>query len=157
MQKPRPLYLESTDIPAAKTAAEIQALLIVKGARNVSMDLDANQKITGMHFILMVAGLPYQFRLPVRTDAVQELFKKRRIQTMKWKAFQFEHRDKEQAERVAFRQLLAWLKAQFAMIDAGMVQAHEVLSPYLLNADGQTLFEYLVETRFKALPAGKQA
>ena len=38
-----------------------------------------------------------------------------------------------------------------------MAQAREVFAPYLLDPSGVTLFEYLEETRFKALPPGKEA
>lgn len=155
--KAKPLYMESTEITSERTAGEITSLLIAAGARQIAMDYDQTGKCVGMHFVLMVRGIPFPFKLPVRTEAVQKIFKERRVQTMKWRADEFEAKDREQAERVAWRQLLRWIQAQFAMVDAGMVETREVFAPYLLDPTGRTLFEHLEETQFKALPPGKQA
>jgi hypothetical protein len=64
----------------------------------------------------------------------------------------------EQAERVAWRQLLRWVQAQLAMIDTGMVRTEEVFMPYIVvnAATNQTLFERMVETQFKMLEGPKQ-
>jgi hypothetical protein len=40
--------------------------------------------------------------------------------------------DREQAERVAWRQWLLWLKVQLALTDVGMTTASEVFFPYRL-------------------------
>ena len=157
MSKPKPLYMETTEISAERTAGEITSLLVAAGARSISMDYAEGGKVVGMDFVLMIGGLPYPFKMPVRTQAVHEIFRKRRIATMKWRAHEFEQKDREQAERVAWRQLLRWVQAQLAMVDCGMAQAREVFAPYLLDPSGMTLFEYLEETRFKALPPGKEA
>jgi hypothetical protein len=149
--------MESTEISPERTAGEITALLVASGARQISMEYSENQKVTAMNFLLMVNGLPYPFKLPVRTAALQKIFEQRRIKTAGFSAHKFKEADRERAERVAWRQLLMWVKAQFAMVDAGMTQTHEVFSPYLLEPTGRTLFEYLEETRFKALPPGKEA
>jgi hypothetical protein len=157
MSKPKPLYMETTEISAERTAGEITSLLVAAGARQIAMDYGDGGKIIGMHFVLLVGGLPYPFKMPVRTASVHKIFKDRRRQTMKWRAQEFEDKDREQAERVAWRQLLRWIQAQLAMVDAGMAQAREVFAPYLLEPSGKTLFEYLEEVRFKALPPGKEA
>jgi hypothetical protein len=153
MAKPKPLYMETTEISAERTAGEIQTVLREHGARQIVMEYGADGQITGMNFLLAVNGLPYPFKLPVRTEAVKRMFKERRRKTQGFSADRWERADAEQAERVAWRQLLRWVQAQMAMSDAGMVQPHEVFAPYLLEPSGRTLFEYLEETRFKALPA----
>lgn len=155
--KQKPLYMETTEISAERTAGEILGLLHTAGARQIITDYDDARRITGIRFVLMVNNVPFPFQLPVRTQAVQKIFKDRRIQTMKWRASEFEEKDREQAERVAWRQLLRWVQAQMAMVDAGMVATREVFAPYLVDPSGRTLFEYLEETRFKALPPGKEA
>lgn len=155
--KTKPLYMETTEISAERTAGEITSLLVGAGARQIAMDYAEGGRIVGMHFTLLVGGLPYPFKMPVRTEAVHKIFKQRRVKTMKFRAGDFEQKDREQAERVAWRQLLRWVQAQMAMVDAGMAQAREVFAPYLLEPSGRTLFEFLEETRFKALPPGKEA
>jgi hypothetical protein len=64
----------------------------------------------------------------------------------------------EQAQRIAWRQLLRWVQAQLAMIDTGMVRTEEVFMPYIVvnPATNQTLFERMQETQFKMLEAPKQ-
>src|SRR5215472_3764703 len=124
--KNKPLYMETTEISAERTAGEITSLLVAAGARQIAMDYDGFGHVVGMHFLLMIHNVPHPFKLPVRTEAVQEIFKQRRVATMKWRASEFEQKDREQAERVAWRQLLRWIQAQFAMVDAGMVQTREI-------------------------------
>src|SRR5262249_14110595 len=126
MTKPKPLYMESTEIPVERTAGEITSILIAAGARHVGTDYDEHGHLTGMHFVLLINSVPHPFKLPVRTASVKKIFKDRRIQTMKWRASEFEAKDAEQAERVAWRQLLRWVQAQLAMVDAGMVKTREV-------------------------------
>ena len=92
MSKPKPLYMETTEISAERTAGEITSLLVAAGARSISMDYAEGGKVVGMHFVLMIGGLPYPFKMPVRTQAVHEIFRKRRIATMKWRAHEFERR-----------------------------------------------------------------
>ena len=50
-------------------------------------------------------------------------------------------KDREQAERIAWRQMFWWLKAQLALVDMGMVESAEVLMPYMLAPDGRTFFD----------------
>jgi hypothetical protein len=150
--------MESTTISAQQTAGEITSALIAAGARQITLDYSDTGKIVGIKFVLVVGGLPYPFKMPVRTESVQKIFKARRVASMRFRASEFEAKDREQAERVAWRQLLRWVLAQMAMVDCGMAQAREVFAPYLLDEAGQrTLFEFLEETRYKALPPGKEA
>jgi len=151
----RSILNETTEIAPERTAAEINCVLIQCGARSISVDYDAKGGVTGMTFTLIVNGLPHHFRMPVRTEGVKRLFKERRKKTMGFNAYKFEAKDQEQAERVAWRQLLRWTQAQLAMIEAGAAEAREIFLPYLTNDAGQTLFEAIESTRFKALPEGK--
>jgi hypothetical protein len=121
MTKRKPLYMETTCIEAEQTAGEIQALLRIAGARSISMDYAKDGRITGMKFMLVINELPHPFCLPVRTEALRKIFKDRRLKTSGFNAYKFEAADSAQAERVAWRQLLRWVQAQFAMVDAGMV------------------------------------
>jgi hypothetical protein len=63
----------------------------------------------------------------------------------------------KKAERVAWRQILRWVQAQYAMIETGMVQPAEVFLAYMVNpATNRTLFDHMIETQFKALPPSRQ-
>ena len=155
MSKAPLLYMESTEIAAERTAAEVTGVLVAAGARHIAMDYGDGGKIVGMHFVLIVAGLPYPFKMPVRTEPVFKIINGRRRSPFDKE--NYAAKDLKQAERVAWRQLLRWVQAQIAMIDAGMVEAREIFAPYLLDQSGRTLFECLEETRFRALPQGKGA
>lgn len=62
--------------------------------------------------------------------------------------------DREQARRVAWRQLYRWVQAQVALIQTGMVKTQEVFMPYLRTSTGQTVYELAEQRGFKLmLPA----
>ena len=83
------------------------------------------------------------FALPVRVEPVFAILNGRRPKE-NWRRGnrqEFAAKDREQAERVAWRQLLRWIQAQLAMIDTGMVATHEVFMPYVLDRNGRSFFE----------------
>ena len=108
-------------------------LLAEAGARHIALDYDPNGKIVGMHFVLMVGSLACPFALPVRIEAVQKIFKDRRVKTQRWDAHKYEERDREQAERVAWRQLLMWVKSQLAMVGCGARSVKEITSASIID------------------------
>lgn len=137
MSKQKTLFMGSTKVSAEKTAQEVMGVLVASGARQIASDYDIQGKITGLRFCIESQGQVLAFSLPARTDALVKRLRN----------------DRAQAERVAWRQLLRWTQAQMAMIEAGMVKAEEVYSPYMLQAGGQTLFEALTASRFKGIAA----
>lgn len=151
------LYMETTEIAADKTAAEITSLLVKSGARQIAMEYGTGGKLEGLRFALLIEKVPVSFALPVRVDPVFQIINGRRPKESWKKGSQQSSaaKDREQAERVAWRQLLRWVQAQLAMIDTGMVQAHEVFLPYLIHAGtNQTLFEFFNGEGLKQLTAG---
>ena len=143
--------METTEISAHKTAAEITGLLVKSGAREIAMEYGTAAKLEGFRFALLIEQIPVTFALPVRIEPVFQTINGRRKGDRQSAAA----KDRAQAERVAWRQLLRWVQAQLSMIDTGMVQAHEVFLPYLIHAGtGQTLFEYFQKGGLKQLTAG---
>lgn len=139
------LYMETTQVSPEKTATEIILELQKAGCTSISHRYDSG-KIIGLSFGLNVitAGCEkfLEFDLPVRVDPVYEALKAKR------KGYLYNKQIvnlKQQAERVAWRQLLRWVQAQLAMIEVGMVKTHEVFMPYVAQqvAGGgrQTFFE----------------
>jgi len=143
------LYMETTKIAAEKTAAEISNLLAMAGAQQVMTDYE-NGQATGLTFAMDVGGNRIGFKLPVRTGAVFVALNKKRSPKTRDKMSGSDH---EQAHRVAWRQVLKWVQAQLALIETGMVKTQEVFMPYACLGNGQTLYEKLEATKFKALPA----
>ena len=148
------LFMETTEIAPEKSAGEITTLLVQSGAREISMQY-ADGKLTGLRFVLLVKEFPISFVLPVRTESIYKILVARSRSS--WPSDKEKKMKQTQAERVAWRQLLRWVQAQLAMIDTGMVQAHEVFLPYILHAgSGQTLFEYFQKDGLKQLAAGNK-
>jgi hypothetical protein len=148
--------MESTEVPSQKTASEITTLLVQSGAREISVQYDEG-KISGLRFVLLAAGnVPLQFALPVRTEPIFKIINGRRQNYGQFSKVAMQERDHEQAERVAWRQLLRWMQAQLAFIETGMVASQEVFLPYLLHAgSGQTLFQYFEGEGFKQIAGAK--
>lgn len=149
------LYMETTSIDVQKTAGEITAELVKAGATSVNTDYTAG-KITGLRWVMRISGQDIVFDMPARIEPVFKLLNGRR--TDSWKRKDHAQQDQDQAERVAWRQLLRWVQSQISMIETGMVQAAEVFMPYIVvNAQtNQTLFQRMSETQFKQLEAPKQ-
>jgi len=148
--------METTEIPVQKTAGDILSLLERAGATQVSLDYQGG-KIVGMWFTYPVDGHAVPFRLPVRTEPIFKIINGRRTPDT-WKQYNrnaMAATDRDQAERVAWRQLLRWTEAQIAMVETGMVKTDEVFLPYAATASGQTLYEQFIESGMAArlLPA----
>lgn len=147
------LHMETTKISAQRTAQEIGTLLAQAGASAVLIEYDKDRKIRGLSFRLQVGGQQIPFTLPARIQPVFLYLQKKRAASNRVKMAQ---QDLEQAERVAWRQLLRWIQAQLAMIDTGMVQAAEVFMPYVQVAPNQTLFERMTASGQLALPPAQE-
>ena len=107
------LFMETTQITAEKTAGEIMATLVSSGARQIALDYDAG-RISGLSFVLPVNGLHLLFKLPSRVEPVFKVLNERRPAETWQRGNQkdWAERDRQQAERVAWRQLLRWLWLQ---------------------------------------------
>lgn len=146
MPKNKALYMGTTGIPAEKMAAEIQTELARYGASHVSCEYAAGE-ITGLRWIMQVDGRNTVFAMPARVDAIYKiLFKKSRHPNSVLL--------KQQARRVAWRQLLRWTQAQLAMIEVGMVEAGEVFFAYAQDVEGNSIYDTFKSG--KLLGAGPQ-
>jgi hypothetical protein len=134
------LFTESTDVPVSKSIGEILALLVRAGATSINQELEGG-KVTGLSFVIPMGAGRIPYKLPVRVDPVFAKLNGRRDVWGKFGQRGMAAKDREQAERVAWRQLYWWLKSQLALIDLGMVQAGEVLMPYMLDREGRTFYE----------------
>lgn len=145
------LYMESTKIPAIKTAAEIEELLIDAGATNINKVIGPNRQITAMRWTMAVDGAQIPFAMPIRIEPVFRWLQSQRAPKFREK---MREADAEQAERVAWRQLLRWIQAQVAFIECGMVQGAEAFMPYMIGKSGHTMWETAVKGGLKQLTGG---
>jgi hypothetical protein len=150
MKQKKTLFMETTEVPAERTASEISAVLIQSGATQIATEY-ASGKITGLRWTMTVCGRDVLFAMPARVEPVYQILKKRRGSS--WLSEKEKEALRAKADRVAWRQLLRWTQAQLAMIECGMTEASEVFLPYMQMHTGETLFELFKGSEFKALPA----
>jgi hypothetical protein len=152
------LFMETTQVSAEKTSTEMLSLLVQAGAREVLQQFDGNGKLTGLKFALDVrrenVNRTMIFQLPVRVEPVFKLINGRR--KYEWDKREQAKKDREQAERVAWRQLFRWCQAQLALIQTGMVEAAEVFFPYCQTEDGRTFWEYALSGGQLLLPPAEK-
>lgn len=67
------LFMETTTIDAAKTAAEITSLLVQAGAHQLMMEYDDNKEISGLRFALKMKDRSFVCVLPARVDPIFRL------------------------------------------------------------------------------------
>lgn len=133
----------STTVPVAKTAAEIQMMLSVKGALAVLIEYDKGVP-SSVSFRILVNEQELHFRLPSNWRGVYGALQR---SNLGWK-----NKTEEQAQRVAWRIIRDWLRAQLALIEAGCAEMEEVMLPYM-ELGAKTVYQHLKERGFKALPA----
>lgn len=145
------LYMETTEVPAERTAGEIISELVKAGATQINTEY-ANGAIVGLRWIMRVNGQDALFAMPARVDPIYKILHSRSRNT--WLSDKEKEKLQAKARRVAWRQLLRWTQAQIAMIECGMTEPSEVFFPYLQHPmSGRSVFDHFKESGFKALPA----
>lgn len=125
----------TTKIDVEKTVSEIQKHLGQHQAKAIMTNYDAGI-IVSLSFQMGTPQGDIGFRLPCDWRPVLDILKNdkkvpRSLHTQ------------EQAVRVAWRIVLAWVEAQMALIDTRMVRTEEVFLPYAIMRDGNTLAEHV--------------
>lgn len=142
------IYMGTTSISVDKTIGELQQYLIDAGAQGIMTEI-RNKRIEALTFQLLINGHPVPFMLPVRTEQMFLALQRERSPRTRER---MEEQDRQQADRIAWRQILRWVQAQLALIETGMVQPAEVFLPYIRLATGETWYQSIAAKQFKALP-----
>lgn len=132
-----PIKNYTTKVPSVQTVGEIQGLLAAHGARKVMMDYGESGKVESVTFGLMLNGNMAGFRIDAKPDGVMRVMAKDRVSCTK-----------EQAERIAWRNVKDWISAQVALIETEQATMEEVFLPYLLDKNDKTLFQNIEERKF---------
>lgn len=144
----------TTKISATKTAAEIQELLSAHGVRRMMIEF-VNQAPSAITFEADTDLGPQPFRLPVDVDAMFALMiaekKAGRLPGLTVAQAQ----DRAQAERVAWRVVAEWLRAQMTLIASKMATLDQVMLPYLVVDGNRTLYQEYRIHGLKQLSAGE--
>lgn len=148
------IYMGTTEIPATKTAGQIQELLALSGADAVEIKYDRGQA-SGIAFRIIRNGHPLQFALPIRWQAVYRLMQVAKVKSRS--GGRVKKVNEGQARRTAWRQVLRWIEAQLALIDTNIVEIEEVFLPYMqVDPDGTTFYQKAIKAGdLPALPAPK--
>lgn len=130
----------TTQVKVQTSASEIISYLIAHKARNVLTTADGNGRITGVEFQFDAGDGIRSYRVPIRVEGLL-----RNLQDDKGIPPRYKRR--EQAERVAWRTALMWLKSNIALADAGMAGVDEVLLPWMIaDGTGHTAYQLYRES-----------
>ena len=147
-----PLTNYTTQVQSRNTATEIVQLLSDKKARQIVSDYDGSGKLTGIAWSVEAQGRTLAFRLPANMEAVWKEMQRLRTRNQIPPRFC----NYEQAERIAWRNVLLWVKAQMAMIETGQITLPEAFFAYAITANGDTLYHSLESRQFPMLGEGAQ-
>lgn len=145
------MFLATTRVPAAKSIGEITQELTKAGATAI-LQTYTNGKPSGLRWSMKLYGQEVWFELPVKIEPVfQKLYKGK-----KWSQAE-QQRLRELAERVAWRQLLMWVKLQMALVEIDLVEFGQVFLPFHTDTQhGQSVWSHFKSEKFKMLEPPKQ-
>lgn len=123
----------TSTVAPEKSVAVITKDLVKAGARGIVSEYDDAGALTGLSFVINLDGEPLHYRLPVRVDAVRDALKKDGLPPSKT--------TRQHAERVAWAIQRDWIRAQMAILSTRMVTLPQVMLPYLVVGENQTLFD----------------
>ncbi len=141
----------TSTVPADRSVAEIEALLIRAGARSISKEYGGNAEIAALNFVIMCpeTNAPLGVRLPADTEAVFLVLKKARSPRARFHRG-WEAKLREQAKKTAWRLMLDWTAVQMSLIEMKQAEVMQVFLPYLW-AGKTTFYESIKQGKFKAL------
>lgn len=121
-----------------KSITEIAKMLVSHGARGITTEYDAEKRAVGLHFAIPGPhGGTDIYRLPVRIEGMQAALVRAKVEKR--------YQTLEHAERVAWRCIRDWVRAQLALVSAGLVTVPEIMFPYLQVQGGKTAYQVQVE------------
>jgi len=125
----------STTIDVHKTISEIQKQLSSHGANKIMMEYKDGQ-ITQLSFSINGPSGDIGIVLPAKADCVFRIMEREKkngkIKTPV---------SKDQAERVAWRNIKDWIEAQMALLETEMVELEQIFLPYMISEKGMTVYD----------------
>jgi len=125
----------TTQVPANRSIAEIQASLVEHGAIGCMFSYDSESKISSLRFALPVGDSVINFSLPAEWRKFQEVLKQQGVK--RWQ-------DEDYCYRVAWRNLRDWTLAQMALYETQMVDMPQIFLPFASDKSGMTLYEKVI-------------
>jgi len=137
----------STSIDAEKTAYEIESLLGKSGATDIHKEYKEGNVMALMFGIMLPNGRYLGFRMPINVENTLLVFKE---QARKGK-MPNNKVNIDQARRTAWRILKDWVEVQLAFVESKQVEMERAFFAYILDNQGQTLFDIVAKNNFKGL------
>ena len=125
----------TTNIKVEKTINEIQQILAQHKAKAILTEYGDTGCVVALSFKIDTPKGMIGIKLPAKQENVLKVLRMQKTKNSAIKA------TNEQAERTAWRNIKDWVDAQMALIETEMVTIDEVFLPYILNKNGQTLYE----------------
>jgi len=125
----------TTTIDTTKTISEIQKILAQHKAKAILTEFNNQGEIIALSFKIDTSRGELGIKLPANVEAVYQILEIQKRKNSKIKA------TKEQATMVAWRIIKDWVEAQMAILETQMVEMEEIFLPYMINNNGQTLYE----------------
>jgi hypothetical protein len=129
-----PIANYTTQSSVDKTMGEVVGALTRRGVTRISTVFDDQGEPAGLEFTMKTEFGLRDFALPVRVAGVLATLKRDKVQPR--------YSTQEHAARVAWAIARDWLRAQSALIDAGLVTLDEVMFPWMVGGkSAQTAFD----------------
>ena len=137
----------TSTIPASRSMAKIEELLVEVGAKNINKEY-VDQRVTAFYFLVDVNDKSQLFKLPVKTEAVEKIL----IAQYKKPTKESYKNAKAQSERTAWKIICDWVEIQCTMIKLEQAELAQVFLPYCYNhKSNKTLWEEVKGDDFKML------
>ena len=142
-----PLLNYTTTVSENKTASEIEKILAAHKAKAILKEYDDNGFVVALAFKVAGPNNDIPIRLPIDVEATLTVMKRA------WNSGKMPYRfaNEAQARRVAWRIVKDWVEAQMAILETEMVRMEQIFLPYIVTEDGRTVYQRLVESKFKLL------
>lgn len=124
----------TTTINANKTIGEIQEILSKHGANAIMTEYEYGE-VSALSFKINTPNGEIGVKLPANIEKVMQVLKNQKRKNNQIKD------SREQATKVAWRIIKDWIDSQMAILETEMVEMEQIFLPYILNKNGQTLYE----------------
>jgi len=143
-----PLLDYTSKVPASRTVAQVQAILVEHGARTVMMEYDDRGRIIALAFDVKTPSGDLPIRLPIDAAATLRVLQRQADN----REIPGRYADEAHAYRVAWRIIKDWVEAQMSLLETEMVKMEEIFLPYVITHSGQTIYQVMTGKGFLLRP-----
>lgn len=134
-------FAAKTEVPVARSRAEIDALLINWGCDGIRWTDAHRDGVTTLEFVWLHEEVDYMARIAITLPSAAELEQEAKHATRRtFSQAKYDQLVKNRGKS-ELRLLLLFLKASFCAIDAGIMEASAIFMPFLVCQNGQTMHE----------------